>query len=86
MANLKTIKEEVSKKRFIVEKEIEEKSEYKKVKLSDLIETVISIKLIVMNPNQSLCRDKLYTLLSSLEHMLVDLRDVNIELERDWWE
>lgn len=70
-----------------IEKEgINKMSEYPKVKLSDLVEMVIGLKAIAMNPNQSLCRDKLYNRLSHLEHTIVMLKDVNVELERDWWE
>ena len=70
-----------------IEKEgINEMSEYPKVKLSDLVEMVIKLKVIAINPNQSLCRDKLYNRLSHLEHTIVMLKDVNVELERDWWE
>lgn len=70
-----------------IEKEgINKLSEYPKVKLSDLVEVVIKLKVIAINPNQSLCRDKLYNGLSHLEHTLVELKDVNVELERDWWE
>ena len=70
-----------------IEKEgINKMSEYPKVKLSDLVEIVIGLKAIAMNPNQSLCRDKLYNGLSHLEHIIVMLKDVNVELERDWWE
>lgn len=71
---------------FIEKEGINEMSEYPKVKLSDLVEIVIGLKAIAMNPNQSLCRDKLYNGLSHLEHIIVMLKDVNVELERDWWE
>ena len=56
------------------------------VKLSQLITSVLELKVLAMYPNStSLSRDKLYNRLSYLESQLVELKDVNVELERDWW-
>ena len=63
------------------------KCEYPKVKLSVLVKMVLDVKSLSMYPSSvSLARDKLYNQLTALEHQLVMLKDVNIELERDWWE
>lgn len=60
---------------------------YSDVKLSHLVMTVLELKVLAMYPNStSLVRDKLYNRLSYLESQLVDLKDINVELKRDWWE
>ena len=61
--------------------------EYPKIKLSQLIKTVIDTKALAMHPQSTpLARDKLYNHLTYLESQLVELKDVNVELDRDWWE
>lgn len=61
--------------------------EYPKIKLSQLIKTVIDTKALAIYPNSTgLARDKLYNHLTYLESQLIELKDVNVELERDWWE
>jgi hypothetical protein len=48
---------------------------------------ILDARSLSMYPSSvSLARDKLYNQLTALEHQLVMLKDVNIELERDWWE
>lgn len=77
----------------MTEKQLEEiskseisKSEYPKIRLSQLVKTVLELKSLAMYPNStSLSRDKLYNRLTYLESQLVELKDVNVELERDWW-
>jgi hypothetical protein len=31
-------------------------------------------------------RDKLYKRINHLEYLLLELKDINVELKRDWWE
>ena len=72
----------------MTEKQLEEisKSEYPKIRLSQLVKTVLELKSLAMYPKStSLSRDKLYNRLTYLESQLVELKDVNVELERDWW-
>ena len=72
----------------MTEKQLEEisKEEYPKIRLSQLVQTVLELKSLAMYPNStSLSRDKLYNRLTYLESQLVELKDVNVELERDWW-
>lgn len=77
--------EELHKKTAVSDDDLKT-SEYPKIKLSQLIKTVIDTKALAMYPNSTaLARDKLYNHLTYLENQLVELKDVNVELERGWW-
>lgn len=56
------------------------------IKLTQLIRAVLELKTLAMYPHStSLAREKLYNELTYLENLLVELKDINVELERDWW-
>ena len=70
----------------MIDKECVDKKEYT-VKLSSLIKMVLDIKALALYPSSvDFARDKLYNQLNGLEQYLGELKDVNVELERDWWE
>ena len=57
------------------------------VSLTQLIKTVLDLKALAVYSNRnSLSRNKLYAELTYLENQLMNLKDINIELKRDWWE
>lgn len=57
------------------------------VSLTQLIKTVLDLKALAIYSNRnSLSRNKLYTELTYLENQLMNLKNINIELKRDWWE
>ena len=57
------------------------------VSLTQLIKTVLDLKALAIYSNRSnLSRNKLYTELTYLENQLMKLKNINIELKRDWWE
>ena len=59
--------------------------EYPNVSLTYLIKKVIELKKLAIS-HEYYSRDKLYNRLDYLEHTLYRLCDVNVELERDWWQ
>ena len=57
------------------------------VSLTQLIKTVLDLKALAIYSNRNtLSRNKLYTELTYLENQLMNLKNINIELKRDWWE
>ncbi len=63
------------------------KCEYPSIRLSLLIKAVVELKALALCPNsESLMRDKLYKKINHLEYLLLELKDINVELKRDWWE
>ena len=58
--------------------------EYPTIKLSVLVRDVLELKALSMYP-QNIRRNEWYNRLSALEDKLIALKDVNVELERDWW-
>ena len=63
------------------------KCEYPSIRLSQLVKAVVELKALALYPNSdSLMRDKLYKKINHLEYLLLELKDINVELKRDWWE
>ena len=69
-----------------LEKSADDMKQDPTIKLTQLVRTVLELKALAMYPHStSLAREKLYNRLTYLESLLVELKDVNVELERDWW-
>ena len=61
--------------------------EYPSIRLSQLVKAVVELKALALCPkSDSLMRDKLYKRINHLEYLLLELKDINVELKRDWWE
>ena len=69
-----------------LEKSADDMKQDSTIKLTQLVRAVLELKALAMYPHStSLAREKLYNHLTYLESLLVELKDVNVELERDWW-
>ena len=57
------------------------------IRLSRLVKAVVELKALALCPkSDSRMRDKLYRKINHLEYLLLELKDINVELKRDWWE